>query len=60
LREIPMRTAASVSAAPPPRQSRRPGNAMLEARLFDGAPRDYNAQRRLWFDKPVWLNARSQ
>ena len=33
---------------------------MLEARLFDGAPRDYNAQRRLWFDKPVWLNARSQ
>jgi hypothetical protein len=27
---------------------------MLEARLFDGAPGDYKAQRRLWFDKPVW------
>ena len=32
------------------------GNAMLEARLFDMSPTDYQAQRRVWFDKAVWAH----
>lgn len=34
----------------------RAGNAMLEARLFDFSPHDYQAQRNVWFSKPVWAH----
>lgn len=29
---------------------------MIEARLFDLTPKDYHAQRQLWFSKRVWAH----